>query len=1103
MCSATGSTNDLSSGVGRPASPRAKSPSVARASKGATTLERAGSRHGSITSINGLGSGTATPVSRLSRPSSREQILHEYHFSRRPGDKNEILLDAQGKAKTRVEFQVQVKTELGDSVYVTGSIVELGCWDHRNGLQLSTNASIYPMWTGSHMIPSGQWVKYKYVVLQADGNVRWEGIPDRMFTPEGMNIMLEDGHFDVERARLLNKNLVSVGGGDVGARKGKGKMAGLDCLHSTAKIEAADTIYIMTYRLPLVTTRSPETGRLEFKWLSFLSDEKMRGMDSTGAQQDRVMRCMSRHGLYVIENLRELRSRCKVWYVGGLGIEVDPSEQEALTEELGAKFNCIPVFLPAGIAAEFEDFCHEVLKPVFHFVHPTSHDVAVSFSRHPPPASSNPAAAATGSKWQLYNTVNVEYVKPVVDNFNDGDCVLVFDLELMLTPTLIGSRARTANICFLFNTPFPSTEIFRTLPVRKEILRSLLNADCIQFHCYTYARHFLSSCSTLLGLEHKPARGGMLHLVFNGHHVHVRASHVGIDADTLAVRLREDRVVQEQAAWRARFEGLGKSVVLVGYDDMEPLSGLTLKLKALQSMLALFPEYRHHTLLVQVAIPLYDSRGELMHMHYMEEVQTLAASINKVYPDSVLLLQEKLPFAPRCALFSASDALVNSAVRHGLSLVPFEYVLATEVGRSKGQLVLSEFAPCSRVIPGIMRTNPWRDEDLARAIVKCLRQPAHERAHLHGQQLAWCRHNTVLRWVETILVDMKMLRDMMRDMGEDVKRGASCRVGLVKATHKEMSSNTLKPGQVHAAYSTCKVRLILVDVDLMIRPKEEMGDASKHHLIRALEQLVEERGNYVFLLSSETADNLLKWLGTMRCLNQVGLGAEDGYKYKWPGSPPDRWDVRHEVRADWKEVALSVMQGYTVRTTGTFVEEEKVASLTWHYGSTNPEFAAMQGKELLNHLNDTLAHLPVEVLMGKSCVRVRHEGVTKGALVEHILDHYAKRGGADFILCLGDDRMDERMFAILRDYHQAAQYRVVEHAQHEVKVFPVTVGRQPSLATYCLYTLDEVHELLLGLSVQTKRRLRSAATMLELNSVRHSPARPESWAPAPSPGPVY
>jgi hypothetical protein len=41
----------------------------------------------------------------------------------------------------------------------------------------------------------------------------------------------------------------------------------------------------------------------------------------------------------------------------------------------------------------------QVLKPVFHFVHPTSHGVALSFSRH------QAAAAATGSKWQLYNTV--------------------------------------------------------------------------------------------------------------------------------------------------------------------------------------------------------------------------------------------------------------------------------------------------------------------------------------------------------------------------------------------------------------------------------------------------------------------------------------------------------------------------------------------------------------------------------------------------------------------------------------------------------------------------------------------------------------------------
>jgi hypothetical protein len=60
--------------------------------------------------------------------------------------------------------------------------------------------------------------------------------------------------------------------------------------------------------------------------------------------------------------------------------------------------------------------------------------------------------------------VNVEYVKPVVDNFNDGDCVLVFDLELMLTPTLIGL------LTFTTLTPHPYTHtliglLTLTLPI--------------------------------------------------------------------------------------------------------------------------------------------------------------------------------------------------------------------------------------------------------------------------------------------------------------------------------------------------------------------------------------------------------------------------------------------------------------------------------------------------------------------------------------------------------------------------------------------------------------------------------------------------------------
>jgi len=966
---------------------------------------------------------------------------------------------ANHKAITRVEFKIRVQTNLGDRVVVTGSAQELGFWEPRNGVEMVTTKETYPIWTAVHHVPSGESVEYKYVVIQGDESLMWESsIENRMFTAEGMVLALEDGTFNQESAKLLNKDFVSV-------ERGK-TLKKTNLSDIVANIDHSDTIYVITNRLPLISTRDPETRQVTFEWLSFALDANVK--------DSKVMRSMSRHAGYVVENLRELRSKCRVVFVGGLGIDVPEDEQEALSQELMDKFQCVPVYLEEAMQSEYEDFCHNVLKPIFHFVHPTSADICRAF--------------AAEAKWQLYSQVNLEYVKPVVQNFNDGDCVFVFDLGLMMAPTLIGSRARTANICFFFNTPFPSSEIFRTMPVRKQALQSLLNADFITFHCFTYARHFLSCCSSLLGLENRPARGGLVNLVFNGHHVHVRASHVGIDAETICRRLSEERVREEFEKWIGYFQQLKRQVVLVGYDDMEPLSGITLKLRALQGMLKVYPEYQTSLVLVQVAIGLHDSRGEMMHLEYVEEVLRVVEEVNGQYPGTVILKQEKMPFAPRVALFSAADVLVNSAVRHGLSLVPVEYVLAgNAVGGKRGTLLLSEFTACSKVIPGVIRTNPWREEDFARSIVKSLRQPKHEREHWNAEQLAWCKHNTVLRWAENILEDMKRIRAHMVEMGEDIARSACCRVGLVKSSYKEISSNILRPSEVNTAYSSCKTRLVLLDMDLLRPSKEEMedgGDIVWQQTLGSIELLLKEQGNCVFLLSSDSPENLLNMLKRMKGIDKLGLAAEDGYYYKWPGSPRDRWDQRQHVVTQWKEVCSALMHTYAERTTGTYVQDDQVASITWHYGVSNPDFARMQGKELLNHLNDTLAHLPVEVVVGKSFVRVRHQGVTKGNLVSHIIQHYSSRGGVDFLLCLGDDRIDEDMFHTLKDYQQAAQYRQFEGEEQEIKVFTCTVGRQPAIASYCLYTHEDVQEVLSQLSLQTKRKMRSAATMLGLSSLQ-------------------
>jgi hypothetical protein len=62
----------------------------------------------------------------------------------------------------------------------------------------------------------------------------------------------------------------------------------------------------------------------------------------------------------------------------------------------------------------------------------------------------------------------------------------------------------------------------------------------------------------------------------------------------------------------------------------------------------------------------------------------------------------------------------------------------------------------------------------------------------HSWVLCRCRHNTVFRWAENILTDMKMVRQTLLENGEDVARTSCVRVGLVKSSYKEMSSNILQ-----------------------------------------------------------------------------------------------------------------------------------------------------------------------------------------------------------------------------------------------------------------------------------------------------------------------
>ncbi len=74
-----------------------------------------------------------------------------------------------------------------------------------------------------------------------------------------------------------------------------------------------------------------------------------------------------------------------------------------------------------------------------------------------------------------------------------GDMIWVHDYQLMLVPALLRERLPDARIGFFLHVPFPSSEVFRILPWRQQILHGLLGADLVGFHTFSYLRHFLGA----------------------------------------------------------------------------------------------------------------------------------------------------------------------------------------------------------------------------------------------------------------------------------------------------------------------------------------------------------------------------------------------------------------------------------------------------------------------------------------------------------------------------------------------------------------------------------------------------------------------------------
>lgn len=71
-------------------------------------------------------------------------------------------------------------TNVGDEVYIVGSIPQLGNWTAISSAHLS--GASYPVWKGTVSVPAGTTFQYKYVIVRSSGAYTWESVGNRTAT---------------------------------------------------------------------------------------------------------------------------------------------------------------------------------------------------------------------------------------------------------------------------------------------------------------------------------------------------------------------------------------------------------------------------------------------------------------------------------------------------------------------------------------------------------------------------------------------------------------------------------------------------------------------------------------------------------------------------------------------------------------------------------------------------------------------------------------------------------------------------------------------------------------------------------------------------------
>ncbi|CAI2372636.1 unnamed protein product [Moneuplotes crassus] len=730
---------------------------------------------------------------------------------------------------------------------------------------------------------------------------------------------------------------------------------------------------------------------------------------------------------------RDPGSKVEEWWIGWAAYHPkDDKEKEEITNLLREK-RCMPIFFEKEVIAEFYNFYERQVIPLFHNFK-THYEHKESYDQF--------------DDWNCYREVNQIFADFIVEFINNevypkkkNPIIWVNNQHFIMVPRYLRENNIDTCIGLFLHCPFPASEIFRLIPYRERLLKSLLNCDCIGFHSFEYARNFFTICKRILNVDFEFRRSGQIGIDYNGRNVSLVIAHVGVSYDSIYNHVHSPAFKRLLKTCKRKTKTIISSI-----DTLTHIAGIKEKFLAFQKLLRMNPALAGECKLIQYLDPISVGK-EFKVKEYKDIITKIKDDIKKEFGSKVISVKyEVLTEKKRILLWARTNILFNCTLRGGLRLPSLEYI-ATRCSlkkESNSLIVLSEFAGGIRALGGVLKCNPHSLKETSNILERAMSMDKKEKHKRMRNMLQYVLKHSTLSWANQFLRDLKCSHETTE---------SSLFLGIESEVvkHRLIHRKNTKPLDHEAflnAYENTSKRLIMIDthgIDSM-QGKATANDFNFSHpeisdkAIHLLDSLSREVENKVWIIGPDGK-------------NQLDLIIKKSDRYDETSSKKTRenkWDrLLKELDNSWIEEAKRIMKVYCESVDGSFIEEHE-STIMWNFSIVDSEYGNSAAKQMKLDLQETLKYFNIEVCIGKGYLEARNKNI-KEIVVNKILKGYSRTADIDFILYIGDDNSNEEIFSLLKD-----QTKMNEYCTKNFTSFLCTIGKRPTKAKYYIEDLEHL-----------------------------------------------